>query len=327
MFTTVQSLYDEITAYRDTYPEVFRYSDCFSSQLDTIKRLIKEAEKNHNLEKRDTLLRIAITITKYREALQCIYTEKGKTLSFSTEEFTWLVYYLDNLINDTSQMIDDTVYEYLQILHRAKALSMLDREDEIIMLWLILKAFERHTYYWRAREQAEKLIALLEEQPPDSAYYEQSVEAYRAIAAFYNRVKDAMRAYHFAKKGAELALKNGDLSLSADLLYTALRYTNVLPECMRPSVDEKEIQSVYGDYANGILRYPRTSWLAVDPIEHTEAFLNAFDNVMEDTMTELNRVGDLHDVHQLWMIMSNEFARRDIVWRDPQQMNPRCTFS
>lgn len=179
---------------------------------------------------------------------------------------------------------------------------------------------------WRARASAQTLLNFLNGLSLCEENYQTAVELYELLSKFYRNVCDVKNAYLMAKKGSNIAFAFFDLALSADMAYIAYRHAWSLPEEIRPIIDEEKIQKDYGRYAANVLSYRRFSPMKVDPIEHTEAFLSVYDEVMERVQARLNKEGNLHIPQQIWSLMSEEFAKKGVVWRNPGLMNPTWRF-
>ena len=323
MTDKILDLYERILSYQNAYPQIFRYANTIQEKL----RAVESALKNAACDDKEGLSQVLFDIQRYQALLAALFESKGKTLSFSKDEATWLIVYFAELVNDYSHEKDHHISAYEKIYKYCMEGSMLSLDDESIFLPLLIQAFAKESYHWRARRYAERLAVVLSMCDENDGWYYQSCEAYRALGDFYARVCNYQMAAHYAECGAKLAYLYRDLALSAELLCQSLRYRRVLDPESTDLVDDTVISTRYGDFAPQVLRYKRFGILLVDPIEHSEAFQAMYDEVMEATMLELEREGNLHIPHQLWSIMRNEFLKRGISWRDPQAMNPRNTFS
>ena len=133
----------------------------------------------------------------------------------------------------------------------------------------------------------------------------------------------AMQCYH---RVAELYRKADDLQNSAYALQKYYKINNSFPANMQVEADQQQLQQQYGKFAKIVLQGVESKVLKVDPVEFSDGFAEIFQQVMHKVEKEIDKVGDLHLVHQRWQLMAKYFEQAGICWRTPGVMNPGVRF-
>ena len=215
----------------------------------------------------------------------------------------------DPYCNEAGKVVD--------ILLRFREKVSLKPDEEIVLLYIVILGYRRDNYPWRARPYAARLRALIKER-------EVPANIYNDLSAWYKVVLDYASACDVALSGAELLLNAGKEKQAASLARDGYACAVQLPGFVFPS--EEEIKARYGEYADVVLSYPSRAGFKRDPVEATEEFQAVYDEVMEEAMAKYLSEPGAKVVQMLWSYMAEAFLKRDIVWSDPQLLNPSARF-
>ena len=303
------------------------YCDTWHSKLQRLRMDAFGAEKRGDVAKTSSLGALIAEIEEYLRLCGAFVKKKSTDDEISSEELYYIVLFLKEIAEDTTCEKELFLPEFENILQSCLDSSLTDSLDEAIYLSLLIEAYGHDRRYWRARRHAQRLDAVLSELSDGvrKEYYKLVCEQYETLSSFYRRVRDVRKAAAFMRLGADAALGAGDAELSATMLRRAITYEQILPEVLRTPVHESELRGLYGALADDILKPTRYLGIKVDPVEHTDAFLAVFDEVMEaveDTLTAEQRTLPFYS----WSLMRQELAKRGIKWSDPSAMNPGVMF-
>ena len=206
--------------------------------------------------------------------------------------------------------IDGYLYIY-DLAIRSNELKY-DASEMVYIEMLTVNVYRFSKFYWRGRSHADYLFKLLGENKKMKE--NQKADFYFELGTFYRSVSRYQKALDCFEKAFELRKDEPSL------------YYIVLTERFLHPDKDIEIK-------NKALLSPRVklalqgkSGLNIDPIEKTEEFLNAFDEVHEEALEIIEKEGDLNLCHQMWGILSELYAKRGIFWRSPALMNPHVMF-
>lgn len=201
---------------------------------------------------------------------------------------------------------------------------LLSVDEYAILCYLLLRIKEKGRYHFAYPALADELLASIEaseEMPPQNR-----VAFYREVGEYYAKVARRAEARACYQKAAAVAKENGDLESAAYAMQKYYRLNQKFPKAMREAPDEEVIQEEFGKFAPIVLRGIRDQSLKVDPVEFTEEFANAFQDVMWKVEAQIDQEGDFHSGYQRWQLMEAFFAEKKIRWRSPKQMNPDMMF-
>ena len=247
--------------------------------------------------------------------------EKG---NIESEEFSLLYRYFYNLAEDdrAHDRISLKMIEFFgeSTCEKCKNLS---GPEYAIFAYLLIKIKSKTKLYFAYPSIADDLVALCDRLtylPPDGRYnFLTEAGDYYAAAC---RREHARTCY---EKASRVAKEKGDLENSAYAMQKFYRLNQTFPPSMQVEVDNDKISEEFGDYAKIVLQGVG-SFMKVDPVEFTSEFAEAFQVVMWKLVAALAKRGNLHNVHQRWMLMREFFAEMNISWRSPAEMNPRVMF-
>ncbi len=232
----------------------------------------------------------------------------------SVEALRELLPYCLDAVNDPYCHEADKVVDILLKLREKVALKP---DEETVLLYIVILGYRRGNYPWRARPCATRLRALIKER-------EVPANIYNDLSAWYKVVLDYASACDVALSGAEILLSAGKTKQAAALARDGYACAMQLPEFAFPS--EEEIKARYGEFADLVLNYASRASLKHDPVETTEKFQAVYDEVMEEATARYLSEPGAKVVQMLWSYMAEAFLKRDIVWSDPQLMNPSARF-
>ena len=303
---TLSSLRQKIQANRSSFPFLASYLGMWGMK----QRCVLEKRQGND----DPAL------NAFEEDLETYISEGGKWLAAEVldpkkENFLpFAQYSMDAVFDNDNEEKDTLLQAFLKYEENAKDLG---NREKILLYYLIVAAYRRIARPWRGKAKAAALLELLEKE--DTAR-----DVYEELAAFYKGVLDyasAVKAYLLGAK----TLKAMGLEKEAALLYRdALTAAICLPGYEFPS--EKEIRDMFPHESETVLSYPKKATFAHDEVEASPRFQAVYDEVMEEAMDAYEKEKGGKTVHMLWAYMAEGFAKRDILWKDPQWMNPSMRF-
>ena len=194
-----------------------------------------------------------------------------------------------NLVNEhylESEDIDGYLYIY-DLVIRNNALQYEDKEMAYIEM-MTVNVYRFSKFYWRGRSHADYLFDLLNK--ASSMKRDQKADFYFELGTFYRSISRYQKS---------LECFQNAFSLRKD--EPSLYYIVVNERFLHP---DKTI-----DIKNESLISPRIKLalqgkggLKIDPIEKTEEFINAFDEVHEEALKILKKEGDLELCHQMCLL-------------------------
>lgn len=320
---------EKLTELRGSIYEKSRMLAAFFAGIETpaqrmrqLERGIRVAREHADIQMSAFLSGLLKEMEEYSNLCEGLLLEKYA--SCTREESTFLILFFNDLVNETATEVDLHVDRFTTLYGWCKGQGYLAPVDELLFLSLLVMAYCKDEHAWRARPYVARLNELLgESYQPKEQYF--VAMAHRAVAAFYCEVHDVRRCFAARVASAQAEMLMGRVEDSAQMLADAYALTHTLPELASLVMDDVEIREVYGETADTVLRYRVPRLLKVDPVEHTEAFLAAYDEVMEWVEERRTHRG-FGACHELWGLMTDGFARHGIHWKSPAVMNPRVRF-
>jgi len=185
-----------------------------------------------------------------------------------------------------------------------------------------IQTYIRGNYYFKARKYVGYLVNSLDKMILDDGNNEFMYEAYSIVGRFYILVHDHKRAaINYMNAANKFYEYNFDDS--KDFISKALKHLGILPDSFRFDINLDEIKEKYNEE---ILNYLNYRGIKIDPIEHTDLFLDNYDYVMDNVEKKILIEGDLHLCYQRWHLMEEEYSKLGIAWKNPKIMNPRIMF-
>lgn len=329
MIDRIAELYEMLDGITKVKNSPFKSATTTEGRLYELRMGLFAAQKSGDADRVRILSELTDRVEEYKRLCIGLVREKAETLDFDMTEFTHMVLYLGDIAEDNTTEKELLLDEFGRIYQKYASSDGRDATDEAIMLSLLIDAYGKDTYYWRARRYVARLEELLKNELSGqdvSEYNGLLCERYESLYQFYRRVRDVRRAAMALRGAAERAYGAKDIARSAYYLQRALSCELGLPRSLRPEIDEAEIREAYGEHADGVLTLGDGPHLAVDPVEHTEKFLSLYDDVMEAVQMELPFNSRGYPPHLTWSLIAAEYRKRGIDWRDPGQMNPRVMF-
>jgi len=299
-------------------PEVFSFGRSGYDCLTRIKiKLIND--KDLEPEKWEKLTAIKSAIEEFHRLGPLFLQKKTMEPDITDDDFVCAFLYFKDLVDGGDPADGFYLREHVDVFRKVwskrKAPTLLDAR----YLTTMVAAYQRLGYPWRGRQYAALLENVMKKVPFRDGYDE--------LIRFYQNVRDLPHAIALAEEATRACLKVGKVSLGATYARKAYQMYRILPLAMRYIPSDDEIRKTFGEHATEVLRYrSHKPNLAVDPVEHTADFRAVYDEVMEATEKRLAEEGDAHIPQQRWSIMTEEFYKRGVEWKDPGTMNPGVMF-
>jgi hypothetical protein len=207
---------------------------------------------------------------------------------------------------------------------------MQDAIDVAALDCMIVRAFRLNMHSWRGRIYAREALRIYENYASSELAGKEAEAICQALAALGQDIssfmdfEDAARAYGAADR---LALDAGlPLALAAGFKQKEL--INLVYDRTDPSFlpTKEELESTYKDVsALPISALEGRGYLKHDPVEASEEFQKAYDEVMEEAYAEIDKKTTTTP-QERWAIIKEAFKKRGIDWKDPGEMNPDMMF-
>ncbi|MBR2370530.1 MAG: hypothetical protein IKA82_00770 [Clostridia bacterium] len=322
-------LYNKLEEIAEMDNSPFEHETTTEARLRKLKMRLFKAKKDGNKQDELYLSQLIETLEEYKRLCIELVSEKSVTLEFDEAEFAFILLHQKDIATDTTCEQELLLDEFGRIYKKYAGSDARKPLLEAVMLAHLIEAYGKDTYYWRAREYTEKLESLLRNglsKQDIAEHYVLLCEQYEEIYYFYRRVRDVKMAAAALRSASELAFGVEDVKLSAEYLCRALSCELELPQDIRPLYDEAEIRKRYGEYVDVALDIKEGYHLKVDPVEHTEKFLTLYDEVMETVQESLLGNERVRLAPFIWSLISAEYRKRGVCWKDPGQMNPGVHF-
>ena len=291
-------------------------------RMRQLQRGIRVAREHGDIRMSAFLSGLLREMEEYSNLCEALLLEKYNTCT--REESTFLILFFRDLVGETVTEVDLHIDLYTAFYGWCKEQGYLAPVDELLLLSLLVTGYGKDEHAWRARSFVGRLGELLKESyQPKEMYF--VAMAHRAIADFYCEVHDVRRCFAARVACSQVEMLLGRVEDSAAMLADAYALTHTLPALAPLVMDDDSIREAYGETADIVLRYKTPRLIKVDPVEHTEAFLAAFDEVMEWVEARRTQRG-FGACHELWSLMQDGFALKGIRWKSPREMNPRVMF-
>ena len=354
MIEKISTEYPHIGAYRDMKPEIdaaikkvkflLGYQKTyFAVQRDlrvalrrmTNDALIEKMQAEKNTAFLDEIKKSTphkATIEKLIGDIDVFEAENKKLLSaiikngkLDSKEFAVIYPYLYTLAEDNTSH-DRIPPELVSFFgNNTKERCVLSSPEEYALFYYLFIGIKAKTRYGFAYPHiADGLVACIEgskEMTPISR-----VNFYVQAGDYYVTAYQRDKAMSCFKNAALLAKEMGDLENSAYILQKYYKLNNLFPQPKQVKPDPDEIERDYGGYSKIVIDGINDKTMKVDPIEFTEKFAENVQDVLHKVEEEIERVGDLHTVLQRWQLMEEYFAKVQIKWKDPKQMNFKMMF-
>ena len=95
---------------------------------------------------------------------------------------------------------------------------------------------------------------------------------------------------------------------------------------LKGEVDLKSLINEFNEYMDIIVSAASYKPLKVDEIEFSESFIRYFPAVMNEVENKIKELGDLHHPYQRFELIKEAYAKRNINWKTPKEMNPHVKF-
>ena len=184
-------------------------------------------------------------------------------------------------------------------------------KDLVYVELLTLNVYQHAKFYWRGRPHADKLVKLLDGKV--SFRKGEKAHFYFELGSYYRSISRFQKALECFKKS--YSLKKDENSLYYIVLTERFLYPDKDIEIEEKLLSQRIKLALQGK-----------SGLKIDPIEKTEEFQNAYDEVHEEALDVIEKEGDLHLCFQMWDALMDLYAKRGIFWRSPALMNPNVRF-
>lgn len=354
MNENISTEYPHIGAYRDMKPEIdaaikkvkflLGYQETyFAVQRDlrvalrrmTNDALIEKMQAEKNTAFLDEIKKSTphkATIEKLIGDIDLFEAENKKLLSaiikngrLDSKEFAVIYPYLYTLAEDNTahDRISPELVSFFG--NNTKERCVLSSPEEYALFYYLFIGIKAKTRYGFAYPHiADGLVACIEgskEMTPISR-----VNFYVQAGDYYVTAYQRDKAMSCFKNAALLAKEMGDLENSAYILQKYYKLNNLFPQPKQVKPDPDEIERDYGGYSKIVIDGINDKTMKVDPIEFTEKFAENIQDVLHKVEEEIERVGDLHTVLQRWQLMEEYFAKVQIKWKDPKQMNFKMMF-
>lgn len=272
--------------------------------------LIKEEQENGN---HDPNLKSAIQLLDqyFRLGEKLLFAQRFEP---SRDTLNELFPYCFDAVNDPDCPNEEEVVDVL--LYSRKEL-LLAKNEEAMLLYIVLVSYRNGLYPWRGRSIATALWGLIRDLPASyNVVYE--------LAQWHKIVLDCASAAEISLAGAKALLKIKKEKEAAKLAYFGLCMATYVPNFAFPS--EKKLRKEFGSHADEVLAYQDHEGIKRDPIESSPEFRQSYDEVMEEAMPRYLATPEPRPITRLWEEMKISFLKRGIEWNDPKTLNPDKRF-
>lgn len=207
---------------------------------------------------------------------------------------------------------------------------MQDAIDVAALDCMIVRAFRLNMHSWRGRAYAKEALRIYENYASSDLQGKEAEAVCQALASLGQDIssfmdfKDAARAYGAADR---LAL-DAQLPLQLAAGFKQKELINLIYDQTDPSFlpGKEELEQTYKEASPlPVSALEGRGYLKHDPVEASEEFQNAYDEVMEEAYAEIDRK-TTSSPEERWAVIKKAFYKRGIVWKDPGEMNPDMMF-
>ena len=271
---------------------------------------IKEEQEKGN---RDPNLKAAIeSLDQYfRLGEKLLFAQRFKPTRDTLKE---LFPYCFDAANDPAC---PNVEEVVDVLLYSRKELLLSKDEETMLLYIVLVSYRNGLYPWRGRPIAMALWNLIRDFPS-------SYNVVNELAQWHKIVLDCASAAEVSLAGAKALLKIKKEEQAAKLAYSGLCLATYVPNFVFPK--EKKLRKEFGSHADEVLAYQNHEGIKRDPIEASPEFRQAYDEVMEEAMLRYLATPEPRPIIRLWEEMKISFLKRGIEWNDPKTLNPDKRF-
>ena len=272
--------------------------------------LIKEEQENGN---HDPNLKSAIQLLDqyFRLGEKLLFAQRFKPTRDTLKEL--FPYCFDAASDPACPNVEEVVDA---LLYTRKEL-LLSKDEETMLLYIVLVSYRNGLYPWRGRPIATALWNLIRDFPS-------SYNVVNELAQWHKIVLDCASAAEVSLAGAKALSKIGKEEQAAKLAYSGLCLATYVPDFVFPK--EKKLRKEFGYRAEEVLAYRDYEGVKRDPIEASPEFQCAYDEVMEEAMPRYLASPEPRPITRLWEEMKVSFQKRGIDWKDPKTLNPDHRF-
>lgn len=304
---------------------IFRGTDekylTYMTKANDYNKLQEVTAIKNNLELIQTIIDLIKEYNNYNIdlILNCYHYSR-----INHQEYLVLNQYLEAITNDYIFRDFPYLNELEKLYNELKRKKFIDQMESFKLNYQIFKLYKYSKFYFKGEHIVNDLLNRLSKNLDIKS--DEAALVYCEIAEYYKLIYKRKKALECYKLAKEYSIKAGNKKQGAYYIAEYLRLLNVFPEHLKGEVDLKSLINEFNEYMDIIVSAASYKPLKVDEIEFSESFIRYFPAVMNEVENKIKELGDLHHPYQRFELIKEAYAKRNINWKTPKEMNPHVKF-